>query len=227
MAEVTATLIKKVREITGAGMSDVKKALVEAGGDETVAIEELRKKGAAKAIKRGAERTTSNGLIAAAEGAMIELACETDFVAKNEQFQSLASDIVAHAARTRTGDVNALLGEKLADGKPVQQNIDGMPGGLGEKIELRRAVVFAAQVTSYMRPPATDLPPQIGVLLAFEGSDEAAARSAAMQVSAMRAQYLTRDEVPEELVANERRIAEATAREEGKPEQAMPKIIEG
>jgi elongation factor Ts len=227
MAEVTAALIRSVREITGAGMSDVKKALVEAGGVQEVAIEELRKKGAAKAIKRGAERTTSNGLVAAAEGAMVELACETDFVAKNEQFQSLAADLVAHVARTRTGDVSALLSESLADGKTVQENIDGMSAVLGEKIELRRAVVFDGQVTSYMHRRATDLPPQIGVLLEFEGSDEAAARSAAMQVSAMRAQYLTRDEVPEELVANERRIAEATAREEGKPEQAMPKIIEG
>src|SRR3954465_14629274 len=119
MAEVTATLIKKVREITGAGMSDVKKALVDASGDESVAIEELRKKGAAKAIKRGAERSTSNGLVAAAEGAIIELACETDFVPKNEQFQGLANDIVAHAARTRTSDVTALLAEKLVDGKTV------------------------------------------------------------------------------------------------------------
>jgi len=227
MAEVTAALIRSVREITGARMSDVKRALVEAGGVQEVAIEELRKKGAAKAIKRGAERTTSNGLVAAAEGAMVELACETDFVAKNEQFQSLAADLVAHVARTRTGDVSALLSESLADGKTVQENIDGMSAVLGEKIELRRAVVFDGQVTSYMHRRATDLPPQIGVLLEFEGSDEAAARSAAMQVSAMRAQYLTRDEVPEELVANERRIAEATAREEGKPEQAMPKIIEG
>src|SRR3954454_19377181 len=227
MAEVTATLIKKVREITGAGMSDVKKALVEAGGDEAIAIEELRKKGAAKAIKRGAERTTSNGLIAAAEGAMIELACETDFVAKNEQFQSLASDIVAHAAKTRTDEVEALLGETLQDGKTVQENITDMQAVLGEKLELRRVVVFDGQVASYMHRRATDLPPQIGVLVEFEGGDESAARSTAMQVSAMRAQYLSRDDVPSELVENERRIVEATAREEGKPEQALPKIVEG
>jgi elongation factor Ts len=227
MAEVTAALIRSVREITGAGMSDVKKALVDAGGDQNVAIEELRKKGAAKAIKRGAERTTSNGLIATAEGAMIELACETDFVAKNEQFQSLANDIVGHVAKTRTGDVSAVLGEQLVNGKTVQQNIDDMSAVLGEKIELRRVVVFDGKVTSYMHRRATDLPPQIGVLLEFEGDDETAARAAAMQVSAMRAQYLAREEVPSDLVENERRIAEATAREEGKPEQALPKIIEG
>jgi elongation factor Ts len=227
MPEVTATLIKQVREITGAGMSDVKKALVEASGEVEVAVEELRKKGAAKAIKRGSERTTSNGLIAAAEGAMIELACETDFVAKNEQFQSLANDIVAHAAKTRTGDVSALLGEMLQDGKSVQDNITDMQAVLGEKIELRRAVVFDGKVASYMHRRASDLPPQIGVLVEFEGSDESAARGAAMQVSAMRAQYLSRDEVPSDLVENERRIAEATAREEGKPEQALSRIVEG
>jgi elongation factor Ts len=227
MAEVTAALIRSVREITGAGMSDVKKALVDAGGDQDVAIEELRKKGAAKAIKRGAERTASNGLVAAAEGAMVELACETDFVAKNEQFQSLANDIVAHAAKTRTGDVTALLGETLQDGKTVQENIDNMSAVLGEKLELRRVVVFDGKVTSYMHRRATDLPPQIGVLVEFDGGDENTARGAAMQVSAMRAQYLSREDVPADLVENERRIAEATAREEGKPEQALPKIIDG
>src|ERR1700709_2612367 len=227
MPEVTATLIKKVREITGAGMSDVKKALVDSAGEVEVAVEELRKKGAAKAIKRGAERTTSNGLIAAAEGAMIELACETDFVAKNEQFQSLANDIVAHAAKTRTGDAAALLEEKLQDGKTVQDNITDMQAGLGEKIELRRAVVFDGQVASYMHRRASALPPQIGVLVEFDGSDESAARGAAMQVSAMRAQYLSRDDAPAELAEHERRIAEAAAREEGKPEQALSKIVEG
>ena len=227
MPEVTAALIKKVREITGAGMSDVKKALVEASGEVEVAVEELRKKGAAKAIKRGAERTTSNGLIAAAEGAMIELACETDFVAKNEQFQSLANGIVAHAAKTRTGDAAALLEETLQDGKTVQENITDMQAVLGEKIELRRVAVFDGKVASYMHRRASDLPPQIGVLVEFEGSDESAARGAAMQVSAMRAQYLSRDDVPADLVENERRIAEATAREEGKPEQALTKIVEG
>ncbi|MDQ1649922.1 MAG: elongation factor Ts [Frankiaceae bacterium] len=227
MAEVTAALIRSVREITGAGMSDVKKALIQAEGVVDTAVEELRKKGAAKAIKRGAERSTSNGLVATAEGAIIELACETDFVAKNEQFQGLANDIVAHAARTRTSDLTALLSEKLVDGKTVADNITDMQAVLGEKIELRRVAVFDGQVASYMHRRASDLPPQIGVLVEFEGSDEGAARGAAMQVSAMRAQYLSRDEVPAELVENERRIAEETAKEEGKPEQALPRIIEG
>ena len=227
MAEVTAALIKKVREITGAGMSDVKKALVEAEGDESAAIEALRIKGAAKAGKRSAERSVSNGLIAAAEGAMIELACETDFVAKNEQFQQLATDIVAHAANARPAGRDELLAETLVDGGTVAENIESLNATIGEKIELRRYAVLDGQVATYLHRRATDLPPQIGVLVAFEGHDLAAARGAAMQVSAMRAQYVRRDDVPAEVVEKERQIAEATAREEGKPEQALAKIVEG
>jgi elongation factor Ts len=227
MAEVTATLIKKVRELTGAGMSDVKKALVEADGDEQKAIETLRIKGAAKAAKRGAERTTANGLVASAEGAIIELSCETDFVAKNEQFQQLAADVVAHAAAAGVPDLAALLGEKLADGRTVGESIDALAAVIGEKVELRRYALLTGKVASYMHRRATDLPAQIGVLVKFTGDDVDAARGAAMQVASLRAQYVTRDEVPADLVAKEREIAEATAREEGKPEQALTKIVEG
>jgi elongation factor Ts len=227
MAQVTAAQIKKVRELTGAGMSDVKNALVEADGDEAKAIENLRIKGVAKAAKRGAERTASNGLIAAAEGALVELACETDFVAKNESFQQLAADIVSEAASRKPADVDGLLQEKLTDGKTVAENIDELAATIGEKLELRRYAVLDGKVTSYMHRKATDLPPQIGVLVEFDGDDATTAREIAMQISFSRPQYLTRDEVPDEVVENERRIAEATAREEGKPEQALPKIVEG
>src|SRR4051812_18864096 len=182
MADVTAAMIKRVRELTGAGMSDVKKALVEAEGDEAKAIEELRKKGAAKAVKRGAERTASNGLVAAAEGALIELACETDFVAKNEQFQQLAADIVAHAVKVGANDLDALLTETLADGKSVQDEINIAAGSLGEKLELRRYARFDGKVATYMHRRASDLPPQIGVIVEFDGDDAEAARGAAMQV---------------------------------------------
>lgn len=231
MASITAADIKRVREITGAGMSDVKAALVEADGDQEKAIDELRKKGAAKAVKRGAERTTSNGIVAAAEGALIELACETDFVAKNEQFQQLAANIVAHAASSGAKDAEALLAEQLADGSTVQEEINLLAGSLGEKLELRRYARFDGTVATYMHRRASDLPPQIGVLVEFTGSDKdgaaEAARGAAMQVASLGAQYVTRDEVPEDAVAREREVAEATAREEGKPEQALPKIVEG
>jgi elongation factor Ts len=230
VAEVTVALIREVRELTGAGMSDVKKALVEANGDKAKAVQELREKGIAKQIKRSGERDAKNGLVAAAEGAMIELACETDFVAKNEQFQELAAEIVAHAARVRPASVEALLAETLSDGRTVQSSIEALAAVIGEKLELRNVVIYDGKVAAYLHRRASDLPPQIGVLVAFEGDGDAAAeaaRGAAMQVSAMRAQYVTRDDVPAEIVANERSIAETIAKTEGKPEAALPKIVEG
>jgi elongation factor Ts len=227
MTDFTTADVKRLRDTTGAGMMDAKRALEEAGGDFDQAIEVLRVKGAAKAAKRGAERTAANGLVVAAEGAMMELACETDFVAKNEQFQQLAADIVAHAAATKTGDIAALLGEKLADGRTVEENIAAVAAVIGEKLELRRVVVFDGRVASYMHRRSSDLPPQVGVLVEFTGEDLQAARSAAMQIAAMRPQYVSKDEVPADVVADERRIAEATGREEGKPEATLPKIVEG
>jgi elongation factor Ts len=208
-------------------MMECKKALDEADGDFDKALEVLRVKGEAKAAKRGAERTASNGLIAAAEGAMIELASETDFVAKNEQFQTLAGDIVAHFANSSVDDVEGLKAETLKDGKTVQENIESLAAVIGEKLELRRAVKLDGQVATYLHRKATDLPPQVGVLVQFEGADEQAARTAAMQVAAMRPAFLSREEVPTEVVETEKRVAEAKAREEGRPEQALPKIIEG
>ena len=227
MANITAADVKKLRDLTGAGMMDSKKALTEADGDMDKAVEILRVKGAAKAAKRGAERTASAGLVAAAEGAMIELNCETDFVAKNEQFQQLAADIVAHAAASKPADIETLLGEKLADGKSVEENIASLAAVIGEKLELGRIVVFDGQVASYMHRRASDLPPAVGVLVEYDGDDLDTARGAAMQIAAMRPAYVTRDEVPDDVVAKEREIAEAKARDEGKPEQALPKIVEG
>jgi elongation factor Ts len=227
MANYTAADVKKLRDNTGAGMMDAKKALEETDGDFDKAIEVLRVTGAAKAAKRGAERTAQNGLVAAAENAMIQLSCETDFVAKNEQFQQLAADIVAHAAAAKVGDVKALLDETLADGKTVAENIESLAAVIGEKLELSKAVLLDGRVAAYMHKRSADLPPQVGVLVEFTGDNLEAARGAAMQVAAMRPMYTHRDEVPAETVAHERRIAEATAREEGKPEQALPKIIEG
>jgi elongation factor Ts len=227
MANYTAADVKRLRDLTGAGMLDCKKALEETDGEFEKAVEVLRIKGAAKAAKRGAERTAANGLVATAEGAIIELASETDFVAKNEQFQSLAADIVAHVAAAKTADLADLLKETLKDGRTVAENIDGLTAVIGEKLELRRAAVLDGQVATYMHRKAADLPPQVGVLVEFTGDDADAARAAAMQIAAMRPQYVSRDEVPADIVENERRIAEATAREEGKPEQALPKIVEG
>jgi elongation factor Ts len=227
MAQFSAADVKKLRDATGAGMMDSKRALEEADGDLDKALEVLRIKGEAKAAKRGAERTAANGLVAAAEGAMIELASETDFVAKNEQFQTLAGDIVAHFAASPATDVDTLLGETLKDGRTVAENIESLAAVIGEKLELRRAVKLDGQVATYLHRKAKDLPPQVGVLVQFTGANLEAARGAAMQVAAMRPPYLVREDVPADVIETERRVAEAKAREEGKPDPALPKIVEG
>jgi elongation factor Ts len=208
-------------------MMECKKALEEADGDFERAVEILRIKGEAKAGKRGAERTASNGLVAAAEGAMIELASETDFVAKNEQFQTLAADIVAHFAASSAIDAETLKGETLKDGKTVEENIQSLAAVIGEKLELRRAVKLDGKVATYLHKKASDLPPQVGVLVQFEGEDLEAARGAAMQVAALRARWLSREDVPADIVEGERRVFEEKTRAEGKPEQAVAKIVEG
>jgi elongation factor Ts len=226
MANFSAAEVKKLRDLTGAGMMDCKKALQESDGDFDRAVELLRIKGA-KDVGKRAGRTAANGLVAAAEGAMIELNCETDFVAKNEQFQQLGADIVAHVAATRPDSLDALLESTLADGRSVRDNIESVSAVIGEKLELRRFVVFDGPVATYMHRRNPDLPPQVGVLVGFTGENLEAARAAAMQVAAMRPRFVTRDEVSDEVVESERRIAEETAREEGKPEQAIARIVEG
>jgi elongation factor Ts len=227
MANFSAADVKKLRDATGAGMLDCKKALEETDGDFDKAVEYLRVKAGAKVEKRGLERDANNGLVAAAEGAMIELASETDFVAKNEQFQTLAGDIVAHFAGSPATDAPSLLAETLKDGRTVAENIDALAAIIGEKLELRRAVKLDGQVATYLHKKASDLPAQVGVLVQFTGDDLAAARGAAMQVAAMRPRYLTRDEVPADVVENEKRVLEEKSREEGKPEAALPKIVQG
>jgi elongation factor Ts len=224
---VTAADVKKLRDATGAGMMDSKKALEEADGDFERAIEVLRVKGAAKAAKRGAERTASAGLVATSGGALVQLNSETDFVAKSDGFLALADEIVAAAERSKAVDADALKVVNVASGQTVAEAIEALASVIGEKIELGRAVYFDGKATTYMHRRSSDLPPAVGVLVAFEGDNEEAARAAAMQIAAMRPQFVAREDVPSELVEKERSIAEATAREEGKPEQALPKIIEG
>jgi elongation factor Ts len=226
MANFSAADVKKLRDATGAGMMDAKKALEEADGDFDRAGEILRVKGAAKVAKRD-EREASNGLVAAAEGAMIELASETDFVAKNEQFQTLAADIVAHFAGSAATDLDSLKAETLKDGKTVDASVQELAAVIGEKLELRRATKLEGKVATYLHKKASDLPPQVGVLVQFDGDDAEAARGAAMQVAALRARYLSREDVPGEVVETERRVLEEKTRAEGKPEQAIAKIVEG
>ncbi|HEY3737652.1 MAG TPA: translation elongation factor Ts [Jatrophihabitans sp.] len=223
----TAADVKKLRDATGAGMMDCKKALDEADGDFERAVELLRIKGEAKAASRGIEREASNGLVAAAEGAMIELASETDFVAKSDQFQTLAGDIVAHFATSPASDTASLLGETLKDGKTVEESILGLAAVIGEKLELRRAVKLEGQVATYLHKKASDLPPQVGVLVQFTGEDVEAARGAAMQVAALRAKWLVREDVPTDVVESEKRVLAEKTLAEGKPDAAVAKIVEG
>jgi elongation factor Ts len=227
MATIAATDVKRLRDATGAGMMDCKKALVEADGDYDKAVEILRVSGQAKAAKRGAERSATNGLVAYTDGALLQLGAETDFVAKNEEFQSLAAEAVRAAAASKADSVDAVVAAPLPSGQTVGEAVEALAVKIGEKLEVSNAAYFDGKTVVYLHRRASDLPPQVGVLVEYEGADESAARTAAMQIAAMRPQYLSRDEVPVELVEQERRIAEATAREEKKPEQALPKIIEG
>ena len=227
MATISAADVKMLRDATGAGMMDCKRALTQADGDFDKAVEILRVSGQAKAAKRGAERSASNGLVASTDGALLQLGAETDFVAKNQAFQDLADDAVKAVAATRADTVAAANAATLPSGQTVGEAVEELAIKIGEKLEVSAAAYFDGQTAVYLHRRASDLPPQVGVLVEYEGSDPSAARSVAMQIAAMRPQYVSRDEVPSELVENERRIAEATAKEEGKPEQALPKIIEG
>ncbi|WP_284303923.1 translation elongation factor Ts [Mobilicoccus caccae] len=230
MANYTAADIKALREQTGAGMLDVKKALDEADGDRTKATEILRVKGL-KGVTKREGRSASNGLVTAhvdgGVGTLVEVNCETDFVAKGEKFGELAAKVLDAAVQSGSADAEALLATQV-DGKSVKELLDEANAGIGEKIEVRRvARVEGPKVVSYLHKTSPDLPAQIGVLFAYDGDDDTVARDVAMHVAAFSPTVLTREEVSEEMVANERRIAEETAREEGKPEQALPKIVEG
>ena len=226
MASVTAADIKKLRESTGAGMTDCKNALVEADGDYDKAVELLRIKGL-KGVAKREGRAASNGLIASVveegkRGTMLELNCETDFVAKSDRFITLADRIVNSARGVSDPK------EIVVDGKPLQDVLDDAGATLGEKIEVRRVASFEGEhVAVYLHRTNPDLPPQVGVLVELTAENPEVAKDVAQHIAAFAPRYVTRDEVTEDVVAKEREIAEATAREEGKPEAALPKIVEG
>jgi elongation factor Ts len=225
MANYTAADVKRLRELTGSGMLDCKNALADSDGDFDKAVEALRIKGA-KDVGKRAERATAEGLVAAKNGALIELNSETDFVAKNAEFQQLADQILEAALTAKVADIDELKAAKTGD-HTVEEAIAALSAKIGEKLELRRVQYFDGNVETYLHKRAADLPPAVGVLVEFTGEDNTAAHSVALQIAALRAKYLTRDEVPEDVIANERRIAEETAKNEGKPEAALPKIVEG
>ncbi len=229
MATVTAADIKKLREATGAGMTDCKNALVEADGEYDKAVEYLRIKGL-KGVAKREGRAASNGLVAAvldgtSRGTMLELNCETDFVAKGQPFQALAAQVLD--AVKGSNDLSAAT----VEGKPLKDVLDDAGATLQEKIEVRRAVSFDAGVGGYvglyLHKTNPDLPPQLGVLVELSAVNAEVAKDLAQHIAAFAPTYVSREEVPEEVVAKERSIAEATAKEEGKPEAALSKIVEG
>ena len=229
MANYTAADIKALREATGAGMMDVKKALEEADGDAAKATEILRVKGL-KGVTKREGRSASNGLVTAkvggGVGTLVEVNCETDFVAKGEKFIELAAAVLDAAVASGAATTDELLAATI-DGKAVKEVLDDANATIGEKIEVRHmARVEAPKVVSYLHKTSPDLPAQIGVLLGYDG-DDAAAKDVAMHIAAFSPTVFTREEIPAETVENERRIAEATAIEEGKPAAALPKIVEG
>jgi len=230
MANFTAADVKKLRDLTGAGMMDCKKALEEAEGDFDKAVEILRIKGA-KDVGKRAGRATANGLVAHSGKALLELNCETDFVAKNADVVALAQRLVEHGAQAQLTTVEELLASTVEDGRTGADLVQELSAKLGERLVVSRYAVLDGNVAVYLHRKSQDLPPQVGVLVEYTGkTDEAAeseARGIAMQIAAMRPQYVTRDEVPADVIESERRIAEQTAREEGKPEAAIPKIVEG
>ena len=230
MATVSLQDVKALRERLGTGMVDTKNALVEADGDIEKAVEILRLKGAKGNAKR-ADRSTSEGLIAAQESAtavtLIELACETDFVSKNERFISLGNTVLQAIAESGAETVDAALAV-TKDGQTVAQIIDDAAAIIGEKVELRQVARIAGEKFSiYLHKTNADLPPQIGVVVAYTGNDAETARSVAQHISFADPIYLGKDDVPEIDVENERRVVEEISRNEGKPEAALPKIVQG
>ncbi|MGI6877605.1 translation elongation factor Ts [Microbacterium sp. gxy059] len=230
MANFTIADIKALREQLGTGMVDTKKALEEADGDLEKAVEILRLKGAKGNAKR-ADRAATEGLVAAVENdgtaTLIELACETDFVAKNDKFISLADKVLAAAAATGAKTPAEALQAEV-DGQTVEQLIADEAAVIGEKIELRGVSTLSGDAFQiYLHKTSKDLPPQVGVVVAFSGDDAETARSIAQHISFAAPQYLTRDEVPADVVEKEREIVTEISRNEGKPEAALPKIVEG
>ena len=230
MANYTAEDVKRLREATAAGMLDCKKALDEADGDYNKALDIIRVKGL-KGVTKREGRLTSNGLVVAKVsgdlGVMLELNCETDFVAKGERFIALGDELVEHLQSAKSADVESFLASTMANGKTVQFVIDEGNATLGEKIEIRNVAVIQGPVGLYLHKTSPDLPPQVGVLVSLAKEAAEVGKDVAQHIAAFAPKFVHRDDVPADLIENERRVAEATAREEGKPEASLSKIIEG
>jgi elongation factor Ts len=229
---ISAQDVKRLREITGVGMMDCKKALEEANGDFDAAIEILRKKGQKVAAKR-AEREAKEGLVVTAissdgkKGAVAEVNCETDFVARNDEFRTFAEDVVQVVLKTNPADLDALSAEKLDSGRTIGETVTDLTGKIGEKIEVRRFEILETtdgRIVSYIHPGS-----RLGVLVEITGSGDldTTGRDVAMQVAALNPVAAFREEVPQEIRDKEMEIAREAARNEGKPEAMLDRIAQG
>jgi elongation factor Ts len=233
MANYTAADVKKLRELTGAGMMDCKKALDEVEGDIDKAVKLLRVKGQ-KSVAKRESRAAENGAVVSLisedekSGVLVELKCETDFVAKGEKFIAVADAIAAHVAATSLAGTDNLLASEIESDKTVQAFVDEANATLGEKIVVDRFVQFSGSyVAAYMHRTSPDLPPQVGVLVELDQENAEVAKDIAQHVAAFDPKFVSREDITAETVENKRRVTEENARAEGKPEAALPKITEG
>lgn len=235
MAAITAALIKQVREETGAGMMDVKKALTEADGDVARAKEIIRAKGIQAAGKREG-RKAQEGTIAStvvsdggnATGYAVELNSETDFVAKTPKFVEFADTVLADAVKAEANTVDEVLAAAAANGESVKEEVEEAAALFGEHVKVGQyAKISGPHVEIYAHKKSAEMPPSIVAMIATDEAGAAVAHEAALQISAMGAKWLTREDVPEEIVESERRVATEKSLAEGKPEKIVPKIVEG
>ena len=225
---ITASMVKELRETTGAGMMDAKKALTETDGDFEAAIDWLRTKGLAKAAKKSS-RVAAEGLVAVAvkdgKGVAVEVNSETDFVAKNSDFQEMVGAIASAALGVSN---TAELSNELIAGKSVSDTITDNIAKIGENMTLRRMeTIQAEKVVTYVHNSASQNMGQIGVLVAINGEDSEFARQVAMHVAAANPQALSSGELDQSVVEREKHILTEQARESGKPEQVIEKMIQG
>ena len=230
MANFTAADVKALREQTGAGMMDVKKALTEANGDAEKALEIIRLKGL-KSLSKREGRQASAGLLAAQTdgtvGVLVEVNSETDFVAKNQKFIDFSNEVLAAAVASGAADLDALLAAPMGEGT-VKDRLDAFAAIIGEKLQVGRIVrVEGENVDLYLHQTSPDLPPQVGVFVVTGAAGKAVAHDIAMHVAAYMPAYLDRDSVPADVLEKERATLEKITLEEGKPANIVPKIVEG
>ena len=230
MANFTAADVKALREQTGAGMMDVKKALTEADGDAEKALEIIRLKGL-KSLSKREGRQASAGLLAAQTdgtvGVLVEVNSETDFVAKNQKFIDFSNEVLAAAVASGAADLDALLAAPMGEGT-VKDRLDAFAAIIGEKLQVGRIVrVEGDNVDLYLHQTSPDLPPQVGVFVVTDAAGKSVAHDIAMHVAAYMPAYLDRDSVPADVLDKERATLEKITLEEGKPANIVPKIVEG